>query len=149
MPSKDSDYLKQVLMMVPIKIVHYSNFEMKWSLGQLKLDELSGMWLCTRIGHTLAVPGANHSLGNIVMAELGHEVPKEDKVYLNGWNQPKLNERQIEYSVNDVIYLHALANRIKAHLGSEVTGWYKMCKLQQTIVTIEQDGFSRDALNRV
>lgn len=149
MPDKNSDHLKQVMMMVPIKIVHYSNFEMKWSLGQLRIPELSGMWLCTRIGHTLAVPGANHSLGNIVMAELGHEVPKEDKVYLNGWNQPKLNDRQIEYSVNDVIYLHALANRIKAHLGNDVVGWYKMCRLQQELVTAEHDGFSRDALSRV
>lgn len=141
--------LIKLLKSVPVKVSHFAKFEAEWSREHLSiLDE--GIHLCTRIGNSMYHEYTNISapvhFGNTVNEHLGHQVDKEDKIYLYGWDQPKLTKRQIEYSVNDVIYLLPLASALKANLSNipgysnAVDTWIKACKLQSQIINLEDSG---------
>jgi ribonuclease D len=121
---------------------------MMWSKKKLNA-KITGLWRCTKIGSHIHSPKQSSSLEQIVPRLLGHDVPKGDHVALYGWDQAKLSDRQIEYSVNDVVYLHQLVTTMRDEMTeAQLLLWEPACRIQMDLINLEAAGFSRGWLGR-
>ena len=143
--------LLELLEKIPIKIVHYTYFELGWDLQQLNM-KVVGQWLCTKIANQIFYPDNKHSLNNLVQDHLGIEILKNDELWKWGWAQLELSSRQIEYSAHDVIHLHDLFNLFlyKNESPTSLDNWYKWSAIQVELCKLERKtGISRKVLGRI
>jgi ribonuclease D len=99
-----------------LKIFHFARFD----LGVLyqAFGVMAGPVYCTKIASRLARTYTDkHGLKDVVREVLGHDLSKQQQ--LSDWGSPQLTDAQIAYAVSDVLYLHALKDKLDAMLARE------------------------------
>jgi len=87
------------------KIFHYARFDV--AVMYKYLDILVQPIYCTKIASKLTRTFTDkHGLKNNLRDVLGIEVSKEQQS--SDWGAAELNNKQVEYAANDVLYLHKL-----------------------------------------
>lgn len=97
-----------------VKIMHFARFDLGMFLRWLEV-ETSSVY-CTRIASRLARTYApKHSLKEILKELLGVDLSKYQQS--SDWGCATLTEAQIDYAAADVLYLHALKERLDEMLA--------------------------------
>jgi ribonuclease D len=99
-----------------LKIFHFARFD----LGTLckTFDVMAGPIFCTKIASRLTRTYTDrHGLKDLVREVLGQEISKQQQS--SDWGASTLSEAQVSYAASDVIYLHALRERLSAMLVRE------------------------------
>jgi ribonuclease D len=116
-PAADAPNLKRLLADAQIlKIFHFARFD----LGMLykTLGVMPGPVYCTKIASRLARTYTDkHGLKDLVREVLGHDLSKQQQS--SDWGAGQLSDAQISYAASDVLYLHALKERLDAMLARE------------------------------
>ena len=102
-----------------LKIFHFARFD----LGMLcnAFGVMAEPVYCTKIASRLARTYTDkHGLKDLVREVLGHELSKQQQS--SDWGAADLTDAQISYAAADVIYLHALKERLEAMLAREDRG---------------------------
>jgi ribonuclease D len=99
-----------------LKIFHFARFD----LGTLckTFDVMAEPIFCTKIASRLTRTYTDrHGLKDLVREVLGQEISKQQQS--SDWGASSLSEAQVSYAASDVIYLHALRERLSAMLVRE------------------------------
>ena len=99
-----------------IKIFHFARFD----LGMLAkaFGVMPEPVYCTKIASRLSRTYTDrHGLKDLVREVLGHDLSKQQQS--SDWGAEELTDAQISYAAADVIYLHALKERLDAMLARE------------------------------
>ncbi len=73
---------------------------------------------CTKIASRLTRTYTDrHGLKDLVREVLGHEISKQQQS--SDWGASTLSDAQVSYAASDVIYLHALKDKLSAMLARE------------------------------
>ena len=99
-----------------IKIFHFARFD----LGMLynAFGVMPEPVYCTKIASRLARTYTDkHGLKDLVREVLGHDLSKQQQS--SDWGGTELSDAQVSYAASDVIYLHALKDRLDAMLARE------------------------------
>jgi ribonuclease D len=99
-----------------LKIFHFARFD----LGMLcnAFGVMAEPVYCTKIASRLARTYTDkHGLKDLVREVLGHELSKQQQ--LSDWGAPDLTDAQISYAASDVLYLHALKEKLDVMLARE------------------------------
>jgi ribonuclease D len=118
--AKDAPNLKKILTDTSIvKIFHFARFD----LGVLyqTLGVMAAPVYCTKIASRLARTYTDkHGLKDVVREVLGHDLSKQQQ--LSDWGASDLTDAQISYAASDVLYLHALRDKLDSMLAREGRG---------------------------
>src|SRR5579863_4389804 len=113
----DAPNLKQLLADKNLlKIFHFARFD----LGMLykTFGVMPEPVYCTKIASRLARTYTDkHGLKDLVREVLGHDLSKQQQ--LSDWGAAELSDAQLSYAASDVLYLHALKERLDAMLARE------------------------------
>jgi ribonuclease D len=94
------------------KLFHYARFDVAMLQKHLGVADI-GPTFCTKIASKLARPHAGkHNLRTLVKEFLEIELDKTEQ--LSNWAAPELTESQKTYAASDVLYLHALTEKLTA-----------------------------------
>jgi ribonuclease D len=99
-----------------LKIFHFARFD----LGMLykTFGTMPEPVYCTKIASRLTRTYTDkHGLKDLVREVLGHDLSKQQQ--LSDWGASGLSDAQISYAAADVLYLHALKDRLDAMLARE------------------------------
>src|SRR5215469_11914563 len=99
-----------------LKIFHFARFD----LGALssRLGVMPAPVYCTKIASRLARTYTDkHGLKDLVREVLGHEISKQQQS--SDWGAATLSDAQVSYAASDVLYLHALKDKLSAMLARE------------------------------
>mgnify|MGYP001268509135 FL=1 len=95
------------------KIFHYARFDMAVLKENLNINVRNVF--CTKIASKLTrTYSSKHGLKDIVKEILNVELDKNEQT--SDWSQKKLTKQQIQYAMNDVIYLSDLKKNLEAKL---------------------------------
>ena len=73
---------------------------------------------CTKIASRLSRTYTDkHGLKDLVREVLGHDLSKQQQ--LSDWGAPGLTDAQLSYAASDVLYLHALKEKLDVMLARE------------------------------
>lgn len=115
--ANDAPNLKRLLTDTRLlKIFHFARFD----LGVLcnAFGVMAEPVYCTKIASRLTRTYTDkHGLKDLVRELLGHELSKQQQ--LSDWGAAELSDAQVSYAAADVIYLHALKERLDAMLARE------------------------------
>ena len=99
-----------------LKIFHFARFDLAMLCNALGV--MPEPVYCTKIASRLARTYTDkHGLKDLVREVLGHDLSKQQQ--LSDWGATELTDAQISYAAADVIYLHALKDRLDAMLARE------------------------------
>jgi ribonuclease D len=99
-----------------LKIFHFARFD----LGMLckSLGVMPEPVFCTKIASRLTRTYTDkHGLKDLVREVLGQDLSKQQQ--LSDWGAAELTEAQVSYAAADVLYLHALKDRLEVMLARE------------------------------
>jgi ribonuclease D len=99
-----------------LKIFHFARFD----LGMIykTFGVMPEPVYCTKIASRLSRTYTDkHGLKDLVREVLGHDLSKQQQS--SDWGSNELSEAQISYAASDVLYLHALKDRLDAMLARE------------------------------
>jgi len=95
------------------KIFHYARFDMAVLKENLNINVRNVF--CTKIASKLTrTYSSKHGLKDLVKEILNIELDKTEQT--SDWSQTKLTKQQIQYAMNDVIYLSDLKKNLEAKL---------------------------------
>jgi ribonuclease D len=95
------------------KIFHYARFDMAVLKENLNINVRNVF--CTKIASKLTrTYSSKHGLKDLVKEILNIELDKTEQT--SDWSQKNLTKQQIQYAMNDVIYLSDLKNNLEAKL---------------------------------
>ena len=95
------------------KIFHYARFDMAVLKENLNINVRNVF--CTKIASKLTrTYSSKHGLKDLVKEILNVELDKTEQT--SDWSQKKLTKKQIQYAMNDVIYLSDLKKNLEAKL---------------------------------
>jgi len=95
------------------KIFHYARFDMAILKENLNINVRNVF--CTKIASKLTrTYSSKHGLKDLVKEILNVELDKTEQT--SDWSQKKLTKQQIQYAMNDVIYLSDLKKNLEAKL---------------------------------
>ena len=95
------------------KIFHYARFDMAVLKENLNINVRNVF--CTKIASKLTrTYSSKHGLKDLVREILNVELDKTEQT--SDWSQKKLTKQQIQYAMNDVIYLSDLKKNLEAKL---------------------------------
>jgi ribonuclease D len=95
------------------KIFHYARFDMAVLKENLNINVKNVF--CTKIASKLTrTYSSKHGLKDLVKEILNIELDKTEQT--SDWSQKKLTKQQIQYAMNDVIYLSDLKKNLEAKL---------------------------------
>ncbi len=98
------------------KIFHFARFDL--AMLQKTFAVMPEPVYCTKIASRLVRTYTDkHGLKDLVREVLGHELSKQQQ--LSDWGAASLNEAQLSYAASDVLYLHALKEKLDAMLARE------------------------------
>jgi ribonuclease D len=113
----DAPNLKRLLADAHIlKIFHFARFD----LGMLEktFGVMPQPVYCTKIASRLARTYTDkHGLKDLVREVLGHELSKQQQS--SDWGAAELSDAQLSYAASDVLYLHALKEKLDVMLARE------------------------------
>jgi ribonuclease D len=99
-----------------LKIFHFARFDL--AMLQKTFGLMSQPVFCTKIASRLTRTYTDkHGLKDLVREVLGHELSKQQQ--LSDWGAPALTDAQLSYAASDVLYLHALKEKLEAMLARE------------------------------
>jgi ribonuclease D len=102
-----------------LKIFHFARFDL--AMLHKAFGVMPEPVYCTKIASRLARTYTDkHGLKDLVREVLGHELSKQQQ--LSDWGAAELTDAQIAYAASDVLYLHALKERLDAMLAREGRG---------------------------
>ena len=113
----DAPELKRLLTDESVlKIFHYGRFDM--AVLKHFLGVMPGPVYCTKIASKLARTYTDrHGLKDLCRELLGIELSKQQQS--SDWGAAELSQEQLSYAASDVLYLHALRDRLDAMLRRE------------------------------
>jgi ribonuclease D len=113
----DAPNLKRLLTDASLlKIFHFARFDLAMLCNALGV--MPEPVYCTKIASRLARTYTDkHGLKDLVREVLGHDLSKQQQS--SDWGAPELSDAQISYAAADVVYLHALKDRLDAMLARE------------------------------
>jgi ribonuclease D len=99
-----------------LKIFHFARFDLATLYHAFGV--MPEPVYCTKIASRLARTYTDkHGLKDLVREVLGHDLSKQQQ--LSDWGASELTDAQISYAAADVVYLHALKERLDAMLMRE------------------------------
>jgi ribonuclease D len=99
-----------------LKIFHFARFDLATLYNGFGV--MAEPVYCTKIASRLARTYTDkHGLKDLVREVLGHDLSKQQQS--SDWGSSELTDAQISYAASDVIYLHALKERLDAMLMRE------------------------------
>jgi ribonuclease D len=99
-----------------LKILHFARFDL--AMLYHALGVMPEPVYCTKIASRLARTYTDkHGLKDLVREVLGHDLSKQQQ--LSDWGARELTDAQVSYAAADVIYLHALKEKLDAMLVRE------------------------------
>ena len=99
-----------------LKIFHFARFDLATLYHAFGV--MPGPVYCTKIASRLSRTYTDkHGLKDLVREVLGHEISKQQQS--SDWGAPELTDAQISYAAADVLYLHALKERLDTMLARE------------------------------
>jgi ribonuclease D len=99
-----------------LKIFHFARFDLAMLYHAFGI--MPGPVYCTKIASRLSRTYTDkHGLKDLVREVLGHEISKQQQS--SDWGAPELSDAQISYAAADVLYLHALKERLDSMLARE------------------------------
>ena len=99
-----------------LKIFHFARFDLTMLCNAFGV--MPEPVYCTKIASRLARTYTDkHGLKDLVREVLGHDLSKQQQ--LSDWGAAELTDAQISYAAADVLYLHALKERLDAMLVRE------------------------------
>jgi ribonuclease D len=115
--ASDAPNLKRLLADPDVlKIFHFARFDLAALCNTFGV--MAGPVYCTKIASRLARTYTDrHGLKDLVREVLGHELSKQQQS--SDWGAPELSDAQISYAASDVLYLHALKEKLDAMLARE------------------------------
>jgi ribonuclease D len=113
----DAPNLKRLLADAGIlKIFHFARFDL--AMLQKTFGVMPQPVYCTKIASRLARTYTDkHGLKDLVREVLGHELSKQQQS--SDWGASALSDAQLSYAASDVLYLHALKEKLDAMLARE------------------------------
>lgn len=99
-----------------LKIFHFARFDI--AMLQKTFGVMAEPVYCTKIASRLVRTYTDkHGLKDLVREVLGHDLSKQQQ--LSDWGAAGLSEAQLAYAASDVLYLHALKDKLDAMLARE------------------------------
>ena len=99
-----------------LKIFHFARFDLAMLCKAFGV--MPEPVFCTKIASRLTRTYTDrHGLKDLVREVLGHEISKQQQS--SDWGAPALSDAQVSYAASDVIYLHALKDKLSAMLARE------------------------------
>jgi ribonuclease D len=99
-----------------LKIFHFARFDLAMLCNAFGV--MPGPVYCTKIASRLTRTYTDkHGLKDLVREVLGHDLSKQQQS--SDWGAAELSDAQISYAATDVLYLHALKDRLDAMLARE------------------------------
>jgi ribonuclease D len=99
-----------------LKIFHFARFDL--AMLSKNLGVMPEPVYCTKIASRIARTYTDrHGLKDLVREVLGHDLSKQQQS--SDWGAAELTEAQISYAASDVVYLHALKDRLDAMLARD------------------------------
>jgi len=99
-----------------LKIFHYARFDL--AVLSRALGVMAGPVYCTKVASKLTRTYTDkHGLKDLCRELLGVEISKQQQS--SDWGAETLTEQQMDYAASDVLYLHALKDRLDAMLARE------------------------------
>jgi ribonuclease D len=99
-----------------IKIFHFARFDI--GLLAKAFGVMAGPVYCTKIASRLARTYTDkHGLKDLAREVLGVDLSKQQQ--LSDWGADSLSDAQVSYAATDVLYLHALREKLDAMLARE------------------------------
>ncbi len=99
-----------------LKIFHFGRFDL--AMLQKTFGIMAEPVYCTKIASRLVRTYTDkHGLKDLVREVLGHDLSKQQQ--LSDWGAASLSEAQLAYAASDVLYLHALKDKLDAMLARE------------------------------
>jgi ribonuclease D len=99
-----------------LKIFHFARFDL--GMLQKTFGVMPEPVYCTKIASRLVRTYTDkHGLKDLVREVLGHDLSKQQQ--LSDWGAAGLTDAQISYAASDVLYLHALKDKLDAMLARE------------------------------
>jgi ribonuclease D len=116
-PAADAPNLKRLLADPDrLKIFHFARFDL--AMLSKTFGVMPEPVFCTKIASRLARTYTDkHGLKDLVREILGHDLSKQQQ--MSDWGVAELSDAQVAYAADDVIYLHALKERLDAMLVRE------------------------------
>jgi ribonuclease D len=113
----DAPNLKRLMTDASIeKIFHFARFDL--AMISQTLGVMPGPVYCTRTASRLARTYTDkHGLKDLVRELLGIDLSKQQQS--SDWGADKLSEAQLNYAASDVLYLHALKEKLDVMLARE------------------------------
>src|SRR5579864_3077166 len=113
----DAPNLKALLANPKVtKIFHFARFDLAMLYNAFGV--MPEPVYCTKIASRLSRTYTDkHGLKDLVREVLGQEISKQQQS--SDWGAPDLTDAQISYAAADVLYLHALKERLDAMLARE------------------------------
>ncbi len=115
--SPDAPNLKRLLTDANVlKIFHFARFDL--GMLQKNLGVMPAPVYCTKIASRLTRTYTDkHGLKDLVREVLGHDLSKQQQS--SDWGADGLTDAQISYAASDVLYLHALREKLDMMLARE------------------------------
>jgi ribonuclease D len=115
--ARDAPNLKRLLGDPSVlKILHFARFDLAMLYSAFSV--MPEPVYCTKIASRLSRTYTDkHGLKDLVREVLGHEISKQQQS--SDWGAPDLTDAQISYAAADVLYLHALKERLDTMLARE------------------------------
>jgi ribonuclease D len=116
-PAADAPNLKRLLGDPNLlKIFHFARFDL--GMLQKAFAVMPEPVYCTKIASRLTRTYTDkHGLKDLVREVLGHDLSKQQQ--LSDWGAPGLTDAQLSYAASDVLYLHALKEKLDTMLARE------------------------------
>jgi ribonuclease D len=116
-PAADAPNLKRLLADPNLlKIFHFARFDL--GMLQKTFAVMPEPVYCTKIASRLCRTYTDkHGLKDLVREVLGHDLSKQQQ--LSDWGAPGLTDPQFSYAASDVLYLHALREKLDVMLARE------------------------------
>jgi ribonuclease D len=116
-PAADAPNLKRLLADPNLlKIFHFARFDL--GMLQKTFAVMPEPVYCTKIASRLSRTYTDkHGLKDLVREVLGHDLSKQQQ--LSDWGATGLTDAQLSYAASDVLYLHALKEKLDAMLTRE------------------------------
>jgi ribonuclease D len=116
-PAADAPNLKRLLADPNLlKIFHFARFDL--GMLQKTFAVMPEPVYCTKIASRLCRTYTDkHGLKDLVREVLGHDLSKQQQ--LSDWGAPGLTDAQLSYAASDVLYLHALREKLDVMLARE------------------------------
>jgi ribonuclease D len=115
--SPDAPNLKRLLADANVlKIFHFARFDL--GMLQKNLGVMPAPVYCTKIASRLSRTYTDkHGLKDLVREVLGHDLSKQQQS--SDWGAAALSDAQVAYAASDVLYLHALKEKLDVMLARE------------------------------